>query len=225
MRARTVNPKLYCPIVLLAILGLYSCTSSPELVSETTLDDKVSKLRIGQSDKPAVESVLGSDHGSDRNYWIYQFADKQFEIFERQGTAAAAFPISAGVVPTNTRAVVTVSFSQAGIVKRIEVARFFDEPFVNDYWFLMRETVKDPLASLANLAESVGFKIAGVNKDDGVFSFEDPGSKARGAVKLDGPILRITSRNPHHRLASEYRVYTRRESALTNALGNSELVQ
>jgi hypothetical protein len=39
-----------------------------------------------------------------------------------------ALPVSAGVFPTNTRAVVTVGFSEAGIVKTIEVARFFEEP-------------------------------------------------------------------------------------------------
>jgi len=50
-------------------------------------------------------------------------------------------------------------------------------------------------------------------------------SKARIAVKLDGQILRVTSRNPHHRLGNEYRVYSKRESAFTNSIAESDLIQ
>jgi len=212
--------------MILAILAFHGCTTSPEFVSEISVEDKIARLRIGQSDKSEVESILGPEHGNDRNLWIYNFDDKQFEISERrQGPGLGAIPVSAGVVPTNTRAVVTVRFNEAGIAKGIAVARFFDEPFVNDYWYLVKPSAKDPLETVGSIGESVGFKVAGLDKDAGTFTLEDPNSKARVAVKLDGSTLRVTSQNPYKRLANEYRAYIKRESALTNSITNSDLVQ
>lgn len=224
---RIVDLKRYAFVMIVAMLVLNGCTTTaPEFVSEVSVEDKIARLKIGQSDKSEVESIFGSDHGNDRNRWSYQFADKQFEIFERrQGPGLGVLPVGAGTVPTNTRALVTIRFNEAGIVKGIEVARFFDEPFINDYWFLVKEALKDPLAAVAAIGESAGFKVAGLDKDAGTFSLEDPSSKARLAVKLEGATLRVTSRNPHHRLANEYRAYTKRETALTNGIANSELVQ
>jgi hypothetical protein len=210
-------------LLLLALLAIYGCSSSPELVS---VEDKIARLRLGQTGKIEVESIFGVEHGNDRNRWAYNFSDRQFEIFERrQGAGLGALPITAGVIPINTRALVVVTFNETGVVKRIEVARFFDEPFVNDYWYILKEAAKDPMESLASLGESIGFKAAGLDREAGTFTLEDPNSKARIAVKLDGQILRVTSRNPHHRLANEYRVYSKRESAFTNSIADSEIVQ
>ena len=210
-------------LLLLALLAIYGCSSSPELVS---VEDKIARLRLGQTGKIEVESIFGVEHGNDRNRWAYNFSDRQFEIFERrQGAGLGALPITAGVIPINTRALVVVTFNETGVVKRIEVARFFDEPFVNDYWYILKEAAKDPMESLASLGESMGFKAAGLDREAGTFTLEDPNSKARIAVKLDGQILRVTSRNPHHRLANEYRVYSKRESAFTNSIADSEIVQ
>ena len=210
----------------MTILSLYGCGSSPELVSESSVEEKVARLSIGRSDKNEVEGIFGTDHGNDRNRWVYNFSDRQFEISERrQGATIGAFPITAGVVPVNTRALVTLFFNETGVVKRIEFARFFEEPFVNDYWYLLKRGAKDPLNSLAAMGESIGFKVTGLDKDTGRFTLEDPGSKARIAVELDGELLKLTSRNPHHRLANEYRTYTKRENALTDSIGDSEIVQ
>jgi len=226
MAIRMVRLKKYLLSFVLAILTLQSCASSPEFVSEVSVEDKIARLRLGQSDKSQVESIFGTDHGNDRTRWIYQFADRQFEIAERrQGPGLGALPIAAGVVPTNTRAVVTVTFNEAGIVKALEVARFFDEPFVNDYWYLIKPSAKDPLAAIASIGEAVGFKAAGMDNDAGTFSLEYPASKARIGVKLAGETLKVTSRNPYNRLANEYRAYTKRESAFTNAVASSDLVQ
>src|SRR5512135_1773239 len=223
---RIVHWQKYFLTFIFALLTFQSCSSSPEFISEVSVEDKVARLRIGQSDKNEVESIFGTDHGNDRSRWIYQFADQQFEIAERrQGPGLGALPISAGVVPTNTRAVVTVAFNEAGIVKAVEVARFFDVPFVNDYWYLIKTSAKEPLDAIAAIGGSVGFKAAGMDKDSGTFSLEDPSSKARLSIKLDGQTLRVTSRNPYHRLANEYRAYTKRESAFTDAIANSDLVQ
>jgi hypothetical protein len=226
-----MTPKRPRPICLhlfisALLLSLCACTSSPELISEVSVEDKISKLRIGQSNKSEVESIFGVEHGNDRMRWAYNFDDRQFEIWERRsGSGTGVLPVAAGNVSTNTRALVTLTFNEGGVVKRIEVARFFDEPFVNDYWYLVKEPAKDPLQSVAGIAESVGFKVAGLDKGADTFTLEDPNSKARVAVKLDGHVLRVTSRNPHHRLANEYRAYSRRESALTSSIVDSELVQ
>lgn len=218
--------KAYLVALFLAVTSVQGCSGTPELVSEVSVEDKISRLRLGESDKSEVEGIFGTDHGNDRNRWSYHFADKQFEIAERrQGPGIGALPVAAGTVPTNTRAVVTVSFSETGIVKAIEVARFFEEPFINEYWFLVKESAKDPLESVAAIAETNGFKVIGLNKDEGTFALEDPTSKARLAIKVEGRLLKITSRNPHHRLAKEYRAYTKRESALTNGIIASDLVQ
>jgi hypothetical protein len=223
---RLANLKSCLAALMLIILAAHGCSGTPDFVSEVSVEDKIARLRLGESDKSEVESIFGTDRGNDRNRWSYHFADKQFEISERrQGPGLGALPVAAGTVPTNTRAVVTVSFSEAGVVKAIEAARFFEEPFVNDYWFLVKESAKDPLESIAGVAEANGFKVSGLDKGAGTFSLEDPTSKARIAVKLDGRTLRITSRNPHHRLAKEYRAYTKRESALTNGITAADLVQ
>lgn len=218
--------KSYFAAVLLAALWLQACSGTPEFVSEVSVEDKIARLRLGQSDKSEVEGIFGTDRANDRNRWSYHFADKQFEISERrQGPGLGVLPVAAGTVATNTRAVVTVSFSEAGIVKAIEVARFFEEPFVNEYWFLVKQSANDPFESLTALGEANGFKVTGPDKAAGTFTLEDPTSKARMAVKIEGETLKLTSRNPHHRLAKEYRAYTKRESALTNGIIASDLVQ
>src|SRR5581483_878804 len=212
--------------LLAALSALCACSTSPELVSEVVVEDKIARLRLGQSDKTEVESIFGVDHGNDRNRWAYYFSDRQFEISERQqGPGLGALPIAAGVVPVNTRALVVVTFNEAGVAKRIEVARFFEEPFINEYWYLIKGTVKEPLEAVADPGEAARFKATGMDKDAGTFTVEDPNSKSRIAVKLDGQALHVTSRNPHHRLANEYRAYTKRESALTNSIADSEIVQ
>ena len=157
-------------LLLLTLLAIYGCSSSPELVS---VEDKIARLRLGQTGKIEVESIFGVEHGNDRNRWAYNFSDRQFEIFERrQGAGLGALPITAGVIPINTRALVVVAFNETGVVKRIEVARFFDEPFVNDYWYILKEAAKDPMESLASLGESMGFKAAGLDREAGTFTLK-----------------------------------------------------
>jgi len=65
-------------LLLLALLAIYSCSSSAELVS---VEDKIARLRLGQTGKIEVESIFGVEHGNDRNRWAYNFSDRQFEIF------------------------------------------------------------------------------------------------------------------------------------------------
>lgn len=212
--------------LLLAALAVGGCSSSPDLISAVSVEDKVARVSLGRSDKNGVESIFGTEHGNDRNRWVYNFSDRQFEIFERrQGPMLGALPIAAGTVPTSTRALVTVVFNEAGVVKRMEFARFFEEPFIDDYWYLLKGGAKEPLRSIAEIGESIGLKAAGWDRDSGTIFLEDPGSKARINVTLNGEVLKVTSHNPHNRLANEYRTYTKRESAFTDRIADSEIVQ
>ena len=209
--------------ILIAIAG---CSTSGQLISESTVEERISSLRIGQSTKADVEKMLGADHTTDRNRWTYNFSDTAFDLSERrQGPGLGILPISAGVVPTNTRAVVSMAFNEAGVMKRMEVTRLFEEPFINDYWFAIKDAASEPLDSVAKLGESAGMKVVGLDKEAGTLTMEDNGSRAKMAVKLDGRTLRLTSRIPYSRLATEYRAYAKREYALTSRIGDSEIVQ
>lgn len=212
--------------MIIALLALVGCTTSGQMISESSMEERIAALRIGQTTKSDVEKILGLDHSTDRNRWAYNFSDTAFDISERkQGPALGILPVTAGVLPTNTRAVVTVVFNDSGIVQRLEVVRFFDAPFINDYWYMVSDTTKEPLEAIAKMGESAGLKVVGLDKDAGTFTLVDNGTTAKIAVKLDGKTLRLTSRNPYHRLASEYRAYTKREYVLTNSISNSEIVQ
>jgi hypothetical protein len=221
------NVKRWANVLTVAVLLAASgCTTSGQVISEQSMEERIATLRIGQTTKAEVESALGLEHSIDRNRWAYNFSDSVFEIAERrQGPGLGILPISAGVFPTNTRAVVTLAFDERGVVQRLEVARFFTDPFINDYWYVVKEAAKEPLESIAKLGEAVGMKVVGLEKDVATFTLEDNGTKAKIAVKLDGKTLRVTSRNPHDRLASEYRAFAKREYALMNSIGNSEIVQ
>ncbi|MGH7888914.1 MAG: hypothetical protein ACREPG_13715 [Candidatus Binatia bacterium] len=221
------NLKLWSQtLTVAALLAVAGCSTSGQVISESTMEERITALRIGQSTKADVERILGLEHSTDRNRWAYNFSDTAFDISERkQGPGLGIIPISAGVVPTNTRAVVSMAFNEAGVIKRLEVTRLFEEPFVNDYWFALTDSATEPLDSIAKLAESAGMKVVGLDKEVGTFTLEDNGTRAKIAVKLDGRTLRLTSRNPHHRLASEYRAYAKRENALTGRIAELEIVQ
>jgi len=213
-------------LILVMIMALGSCSTSDKLVSESSIEERVAALHIGQSTKSEVETVLGTDHSTDRNSWAYNISDTSFDIAERrQGPGLGILPVSVGVTKTNTRAVVTVAFDDNGVMKRLEVARFFDAPFVNDYWYMVKDSAKEPLPAIAKIGEAVGMKAVGLEKEAATFTLEDVATRAKIAVKLDGKTLHLTSRNPHSRLASEYRAYRKREYALTNNIADSDIVQ
>ena len=226
MKTRFDLKRWSAELIVVTLFALGGCSTSGQMISESSIEERIAALRIGQSTKSDVEKVLGLDHTTDRNRWAYNFTDSSFDIAERrQGPGLGILPISAGVFPTNTRAVVTVAFSDAGAMKRLEVARFFDEPFINDYWYMVKDSANEPLEAIVKIGEAAGMKAVAVNKEIGTFTLEDNGTKAKIAVKLVGQTLRLTSRNPHSRLASEYRAYTKREYALTNNIADSEIVQ
>ena len=226
MTSNTVFKRRIYGLVILALVAIYGCTNSGQMIAEGSIEDRIALLRVGETTKSDVERILGTDHDTDRNRWSYNFSDTVYEVAERRyGPGLGILPFNAGVVPTNTRAVVLMSFNDSGVIKHLEVARFFEDPFVNDYWYLVKKAGAEPLESIAALAESVGMKVVGLDKQAGTFTLEDIGTKAKIAVKLEGQTMHLNSRNPHHRLAPEYRAFTKREYALTSGIIDSEVVQ
>ena len=213
-------------LMMFALVAIQGCTQSGQMIASDSIEDRIARLRVGETTKSDVEQILGLEHDTDRNRWSYNFSDSVYEVGERRyGPALGVLPFNAGVVPTNTRAVVLMSFNDTGIVKHLEVARFFDDPFVNDYWYLVKKAGAEPLESIATLGESVGMKVVGMDKNAGTFTLEDVGTKAKIAVKLEGQTMHLNSRNPHHRMAPEYRAFIKREYALTSGIVSSEVVQ
>jgi hypothetical protein len=208
------------------LLTIAACSSTGQVISESSIEERIAALTVGQSTKADVERILGSGYTIDRNSWAYNFSDTAFDVSERkQGPGLGIIPVSAGVVPTNTRAVVSVAFNDSGVLKRLDVTRLFDQPFVNDYWYALTSGANEPLEAIAKLGESAGMKVVGLDKDARAFTLEDNGTRAKIMVKIDGQTLHLTSRNPHSRLTSEYRAYAKRESALTRRIADSEIVQ
>src|SRR5574341_2576070 len=104
-----------CVMILLAFFAVSACATSGQVISESSIEERITALRLGQSTKPDVEKVLGLDRSTDGNRWAYNFSDSAFDISERrQGPGLGIIPVSAGVTPTNTRAVVTVVFDDQG---------------------------------------------------------------------------------------------------------------
>ena len=211
---------------LALLLAVAACSGSGQTISETSIEERIAALNVGQSTKADVERILGTGYTTDRNSWAYNFSDTQFDLSERkQGPGLGIIPVSAGVVPTNTRAVVSVAFNDSALLKRLEVTRLFDQPFINDYWYALTAGDNGALEAIAKLGENAGMKVVGLDKDARTFTLEDNGTRGKIMVKTDGNILHLTSRNPHHRLTSEYRAYAKRESALVRRIAETEIVQ
>jgi len=209
----------------LALLALAGCNST-ELVSERGFEDKVERLRVGQTNRAEIEALLGPAHVIERNRLTYYFADTEFGVGIRRYTPpSGALPIAAGAFPSNTRGVITVSFNDAGNLNQVMVERYFEPPFINDYAYSIKDAAKEPLDAVAQIAAANGFKAVDMNKGNGTVTLQDNESKAQIGVIVAGQALRLTSKNPHGRLSTEYRIYTRRESNFTSAIASADWVQ
>ena len=209
----------------LAVWFLAGCNST-ELVSERSFEDKVERLRVGQTNRGEIETWLGPAHVIERNRLTYYFADTEFGVGVRRYTPpTGALPIAAGAFPSNTRGVITVVFDDAGNLRQIAIERYFEPPFINDYAYTIKDAAREPLDAIAQIAAANGFKAVEMNKANGTALLQDNESKAQIGVKLTGKTLALTSKNPHSRLSTEYRLYTRRETNLTNAVATADWVQ
>jgi hypothetical protein len=214
-------------LALTGLILIHGCASSSQSVSVAGVEDKVARIELGQTTMAQVETLFGTDRVNDRHRWTYSLADTEFRMSQStRGKLSAVVPFIPENAATNTRAVISVWFTDDGTVKGLELARYFGAPFVNDYWYLITAAQQNALASVARAGESSGLKVTGLDKAAGTFTLEDDSSKARITVKLETRTLHLTSTNPHDRLSKEYRTFTRKESALTNRISTAaELIQ
>jgi len=212
-------------ILLVALLSIQGC-SSGQLISQQTVEEKLARVTLGRTTTADVEATFGTPYLKDKRLWVYNLADTE------PGFTEIKSPVMPGLIPpmpttvaTNTRALITMRFNEAGTVKGLEVARYFSDPYMHDYWYLLKESPANQLESVALLGESSGFKVLELDKAARTFTLQDASSKARMAVTFDNQMLHITSTNPHDRLSAEYRVFVKKESAFTDGVARSEVVQ
>ena len=221
--------QIYSILAGFVFIVAIGCSTSPKLVSERSVDEKLASVVVGQTTLPDVQAIFGPPQLKQPLFWVYNISDTEPDFIELKapimGHSVSPLPFGFMTdVPTNTRALVTVRFNDAGIVKSLEVARYFSRPYVQEYWYLANPDASTPLDQVAKLGENNGFKI---DKDStpGTVLLQDPDSKAKVSARIEGPILHITSSDPYDRLSIEYRVSAKRETALMENVSASDLVQ
>ena len=203
-------------IIALTVAGLIHGCGSAQLISKQSVEEKVAQVKPGVTTMSEVETLFGTQHSGEKKRWFYSLSDTAFDVSEpTRGTLAALLPVVAGTVATNTRVTISVRFTDSGKVSGFEVARFFDPPFINDYWYLTKGNAQNIIESVMRTAEANGLHVTGTDKAAAMFTVEDEGSNARMAIRLENQTLHITSTNPNSRLTRAYRVYSKKESAFT----------
>lgn len=220
----TMLPRFKRTIVALAIVLMQGCASVQQ-ISPQSVEDKVGQIRLGVTTMTEVERILGTQYGSENRRWFYSLSDTAVEITERKtGRLSGIFPVGPATVATNTRALITVGFTDDGKVNALEVARFFDPPFINDYWYRIKDGAPNVLEFVMRAAEANDFRVEESYKSVGMLTLEDSASNARMVVKLENQTLHITSTNPHDRVTTEYRVFTKREHAFINKISTADFL-
>ena len=220
----TVLPLIQRITVAFTIVLIQSC-ASVQLISQQSVEDKVSRIKLGVTTMSDVETIFGTQHGTENQRWFYNLSDTAVEISERKtGALSGVFPVAPATVVTNTRALITVRFTDTGKVTALEVARFFDPPFINDYWYRIKDGAPKVLEMLMSAGEFNDFRVADSDQSAGMFTLEDSASSARIMIKLENQTLHIMSKNPHDRLTTEYRVFTRRERAFINKISTADFL-
>lgn len=210
-------------LIVILLVGLIQGCASVRLVSQQSVEDKIAQVKLGVTTMAEVETLFGTQHGSEDRRWFYNLSDTAFEISERKtGALSGLFPVAPATVATNTRALISVRFTDTGKVCALEVERFFDPPFISDYWYLTKDDTQNILASVMRAAEANDFRVAESDKAAGMFTLVDGASNARVVVKLENQTLHITSTNPHDRLTSEYRAFSKKTRAFTNNISAAD---
>ncbi len=220
-----MRPKSSWIFLGIAIWAVTGCNAA-QVVSERAFEEKVERLRVGQSSRTEVETLLGAADVVERHRLVYYFADMEFGIgVRRYAPPSGPLPMAAGAFPSNTRGVITAGFNNAGKLRLLAVERFFDEPFINDYSYAIKVSAKETLETISQIAADQGFKAVDLNKESGTLTLRDDQTKAQIDVKLAGQTLRLTSKNPHSRTSNEYRLHSRRENNLTAAIASAAWAQ
>lgn len=220
----TMLPRFKRTIVALVIISIQGCASS-QLISPQSVEDKVGQIKLGVTTMSEVETIFGTQHRGEDRRWFYNISDTAIEISERKtGRLSGIFPVAPATVATNTRALITVGFTDDGKVNALEVVRFFDPPFINDYWYRIKDGAPDALEFVMRAAEANDLRVEESYKSVGMLALEDGVSNARMVVKLENQTLHITSTNPHDRVTTEYRVFTKQERAFINKISTADFL-
>lgn len=156
-----------------ALWALASGNSS-ERVSVRAFEEKVERLRAGQTNRAETEALLSTAHVVESNRLTYYFADTEFGVgVRRYKPPSGLLPINAGAFSSNTRGRITVGFNDAGNLRQFAVERYFDPPFINDYADSTRHTAKDPLDAVGQITAANGFKAIDINKENDSVNLQD----------------------------------------------------
>src|SRR5437870_12466183 len=71
MPLKPILMKLFRISVVLGLLAVQGCTTKAEFVSQQTVEDKVSRLTLGQTTMPEVEAIFGVAQLKDSRFWAY----------------------------------------------------------------------------------------------------------------------------------------------------------
>jgi len=213
------------PILVLVALWTQGCAPTVP-VSQQAVEDKIARIKLGETSRADVESILGPEHSGDSHFWVYNLSDTSFEIAQpNSGRLTGIVPIMPMNAPTNTKALVTVKFTEAGIVKGLDVERYFDAPYTNDYRYLLPVAPENALEVISHTAAASGLRVVHLDKAKGTLTLDDGLGKARLIVTANKQMLHIQSFNPYDRLSQEYRVFKKREVAFTERIDKSQRIR
>ena len=203
--------------LVFAVLVAYGC-SAVQSISENAVQQKLSKIELGVTTKEELEAVFGKDHATEDFTWTYNLSDTALEVkilglSDREHTRRiGTLPMPVGTVLTNTRALITVIFNDHQRVSTLQVKRFFNTPFVNDYFFL------EPDPQLNSAGEIGDFRVSSFDEALGKAFLEKGEINGQIVIDFKQPILHIMSINPYSRLSNEYRVFVKRETELIDTI-------
>jgi hypothetical protein len=186
--------------------------SAVQSISEDAVQQKLSKIELGVTTKEEIEAVFGKDHATEDFTWSYNLSDTALQVkilglSDKERTRrVGTLPIPLGMVRTNTRALITVIFNDHQRVSTLQVKRFFNTPFVNDYFFL------EPDPQLNSAGKIGDFRVSSFDESLGKAFLEKGETNGQIVVEFKQPILHIMSINPYDRLSNEYRVFVKRET-------------
>src|ERR1051325_8514732 len=176
-------------VALIACIFAFAagCSTSPQYVSQESVEAKIASVMPGQTTMGDVQVTFGPAHLMESRFWVYNFSDTDMDLTEYRtrffGRSITPLPFSlASNVPTNTRALITFRFNDAGVVKGFEVERYFVRPYIHDYWYLVKPEPETALKKVAEIGDTSGFKVI-TGDSPGSLLLPDPGRKARGAAK------------------------------------------
>jgi hypothetical protein len=213
------------PALFAVVLVLIPACASVQRISPDSVEDKVGRIKLGVTTMVEVETIFGAQHGNEDRRWSYNISDTAMEIAEQKtGMLSRVFPVAPRTVATNTRALIALRFTEGGKVAALEFSRFFDPPFINDYWYKIKDGAQQVLEFIVKTGEANGLRVAESDPAAVTLALNDSTSTARFLVKLANQTLHISSNNPHDRLTTEYRVFTKRERAFINQISTADFL-